>query len=64
MKANSELSEDNVLMYSVTVKMIDIKWLSYSDTNFLDLVEILNQTKNNAIIQTNFVSLMLCQFWD
>ena len=44
--------------------MMEIKWLKHNGKSFLDLVEILNETKNQAIFPTRFVSSLLCGYWD
>ena len=40
------VDEDDIMMNSVSVKILKIKWLREGKKNFLDLVEILNDTKN------------------
>lgn len=52
------------MMHSVSVKMMEIKWLKRNGNDFLTLVEILNDTKNNAIFPTAFVSSLLSGYWD
>ena len=51
-------------MNSVSVKLMKIKWLREGNRNFLDLVKILNDTKNTQIISTKFVSSLLGGYWD
>lgn len=38
--------QEDIMMNSVSVKLMKIKWLREGGKNFLDLVEILNDTKN------------------
>ena len=38
--------QEDIMMSSVSVKLMKIKWLREGGKNFLDLVEILNDTKN------------------
>ena len=49
---------------SVSVRTMSLSWLKRNDTNFLDLVEILNETKNKAIFPTQFVSIIIDTFWE
>ena len=53
-----------MMMHSVNVRMMEIKWLHANDKDFLSLVEILNDTKNKAILRTEFVSSLLSGYWD
>ena len=36
------IGEEDIMMNSVSVKMLEIKWLKEGDKNFLDLIAILN----------------------
>ena len=36
------IGEEDIMMNSVSVKMLEIKWLKEGDKNFLDLIDILN----------------------
>ena len=38
--------QEDILLTPVSVKLMKIKWLREGGKNFLDLVEILNDTKN------------------
>lgn len=40
------VEEEDIMMNSVSVKLMKIKWLREGNRNFLDLVNILNDTKN------------------
>lgn len=44
--------------------MMEIKWLHACNRDFLSLVEILNDTKNKAILRTEFVSSLLSGYWE
>ena len=39
---NLNIQEEDIMMNSVSVKLLEIKWLNEGDKNFLDLIEILN----------------------
>ena len=41
-----DVEDEDIMMNSVSVKILKIKWLREGRKNFLDLVEILNETKN------------------
>ena len=56
--------EEDIMMNSVQVKLIKIRWLREGGRNFLDLVNLLNETKNYQIISTKFVSCLLSGYWD
>ena len=58
------ISEDDIMMNSVTVKVLSIKWLKQGNRNFMDLVQILNDTKNAEIYPTSFVRSLLSGYWD
>ena len=58
------IEEDDIMMNSVSVKMIELKWLQQGGKNFLDLVEIFNDATNNDIYPTRFVSSLLSGYWD
>ena len=62
--SKSGISKDDIMMNSVTVKLLSIKWLKQGDRNFLDLVQILNDTKNAEIYPTSFVRSLLSGYWD
>ena len=37
-----DIGEEEIMMNSVSVKMLEIKWLKEGDKTFLDLIGILN----------------------
>ena len=37
------IGEEEIMMNSVSVKMLEIKWLKEGDKTFLDLIDILNE---------------------
>ena len=43
---------------------MNLKWLFRNNKDFLDLVEILNETNNIAVLKTAFVSSLLEGFWN
>ena len=40
------IGEEEIMMNSVSVKMLEIKWLKEGDNTFLDLISILKEQKN------------------
>ena len=56
--------DTDCIIYSVNVRMMNMRWMSRGDKKFLDLVEILDKSKNKAIFQTEFVKSFLDQYWD
>ena len=42
----ARVEEEDIMMNSVSVRLMKIKWLREGQRNFLDLVNILNDTKN------------------
>ena len=59
-----DIGEEEIMMNSVSVKMLEIKWLKEGGKTFLDLIEILKENKNQAIFPTKFVSALLLGYWD
>ena len=59
-----KIGEEEIMMNSVSVKMLEIKWLKENDKTFLDLIDILKENKNQAIFPTKFVSALLLGYWD
>ena len=51
-------------MRSVSVKMLEIKWLKEGGCTFLDLIDILKDSRNTAIFRTKFASALLLGYWD
>ena len=43
--------------------MLDLGWLFADEKNFLDFIDILQNSKNNDIYMTNFVKTILDVFW-
>ena len=58
------VDEDNIMMNSVSVKILKIKWLLEGQKNFLDLVQILNDTKNMQIVSSKLVCVLISGYWD
>ena len=58
------IEEEDLIMHSVIVKKIELKWLHEGKKGFLDLVVILNNTTNGDIYPTRFVSSLLSGYWD
>ena len=61
------------MINSVNIRWMNLNWLTRKKTSdtfeqeepdFLDLVEILNETTNQSVIQTKFVSSLLQTYWD
>ena len=67
------------MINSVNIRWMNLNWLSRKlirkikrkrmtvfgqEPDFLDLVEILNDTANQSIIQTKFVSSLLQTYWE
>ena len=52
------------MMNSVSVKILKIKWLREGQKNFLDLVQILNDTKIMQIVSSKFVCVLISGYWD
>ena len=40
---NSNIGEEEIMMNSVSVKMLEIKWLKEGGNTFLNLIEILKE---------------------
>ena len=49
-KFYKKLDVEDMLISSVTVRQMNLRWLTRNKKNFLDLVEILNETKNIAVL--------------
>ena len=64
MKKDREVEKENILIHSVKVRMISIRWLMQGGKTFLDLVDTLNETSNKAIMSSKFVSVLLSGFWE
>ena len=58
------VDEDNIMMNSVSVKILKIKWLLEGQKNFLDLVQILNDTKNMQIVSSKLVCVLISGYWN
>ena len=58
------MEKEEIMMSSVSVKMMDTRWIMNEDKSFLDLVQILNETDNNAILDTKPVDCLLSGYWD
>ena len=58
------IEEEDLIMHSVIVKKIELKWLHEGKKGFLDLVVILNNTTNGDIYPTRFVSSLLSGYWN
>ena len=43
---------------------MDLKWMTRGNLQFLDLVPIINKTKNQAFLQTTFMNCLIDAFWD
>lgn len=52
-------TESERVIYSVNVRMMNMRWMTRGKKTFLDLVEILDKSKNKAIFQTEFVKSFL-----
>ena len=52
------------MMNSVSVKILKIKWLLEGKKDFLDLVKILNETKNMQIVSSKLVCVLISGYWD
>ena len=48
---------------NVKVKFLDLGWLFADEKNFLDFIDILQNSKNNDIYMTYFVKTLLDVFW-
>lgn len=61
---DKRVTEDEKIVVSVQVSFMNLSWLDKDNdvSGFLTLVKILQQTKNLAIYQTNFVKSMLTNF--
>ena len=64
-KSETEDSGEKMIN-SVLVRMMPINWLIRNDKSFLDLVPIIDKAaeKNQALLETSFVSSLLDVFWD
>ena len=69
--SQKNIPEDDLMINSVNIRWMNLNWLtrktsdkSEQDPDFLDLVEILNDTTNQSVIQTKFVSSLLQTYWD
>ena len=58
------MDEEDIMMNSVSVKILKIKWLREGDKNFLDLVQILNETKIMQIVSSKLVCVLISGYWD
>ena len=47
---NRGIYEDEQIMNAVKVNSLNLRWLLRADKDFLDLVQILKDTKNAAIL--------------
>lgn len=56
-------TEAENLTNSIVVKQLSLSWLFKDGQNFMGLVEILNDSDNHTIFATNFVDILLKQFW-
>ena len=52
-----------MLVTSVDVSIMNLKWMVSDKKNFLDFIKILKDTKNKAILQTAFVNSLFETFW-
>ena len=43
---------------------MNLNWLEEFDRSFLDIVQIIQYSKNPAILQTAFVNNLLLAYWD
>ena len=57
------VSEKSRMVNSVSVKMMNLNWMTRKHKCFLDLVEILDRTTNKTILQTAFMNAMVDAFW-
>ena len=57
------MSEKSRMVNSVSVKMMNLNWMTRKHKCFLDLVEILDRTTNKTILQTAFMNAMVDAFW-
>lgn len=64
-KSETEDSGEKMIN-TVLVRMMPINWLIRNDKSFLDLVPIIDKAaeKNQALLETSFVSSLLDVFWD
>ena len=53
-----------MMMHSVKVRMMEIKWLKRFGTDFTDLVEIITEADCKGLYPTSFVSSLLSGYWD
>ena len=62
----NNVEDDEKIVLSVDVSYMNLSWLNKHEdvSGFLALVKILQETKNLAIFQTNFVKSMLHEFED
>ena len=64
MKVENTEEKDDIMIQSVNVRLMDLKWLKRRGLNFLGVVEILTQKQNEVIQPTEFTSSLLDGFWD
>ena len=57
------VSEESRMTNSVTVKMMDLRWMKRKDKCFLDLVQILDRISNKTILETSFMNSLVDAFW-
>ena len=50
LKFYKKLDVEDMLLSSVNVRQMNLRWLTRNKCNFLDLVQILNETKNIAVL--------------
>ena len=54
---------DELLTSYVKVRQMNIRWLKREGKNFLDLIEIIKDTRNEALLQTSFVNSLFEKYW-
>ena len=60
---HKRVSEESRMVNSVTVKMMDLRWMKRKDKCFLDLVQILDSISNKTILETSFMNSLVDAFW-
>ena len=58
------IGEEEIMMNSVSVKMLEINWLKSGNKTYLDLFSIFLDQKNIAIYRTKFFNALLLGYWD
>ena len=60
---HKRVSKEIRMVNSVTVKMMDLRWMNRKDKCFLDLVQILDSISNKTILETSFMNSLVDAFW-